>query len=134
MEFKQALAKAAKQGPAQKGEVITLNEYIDRVAQRPTIAATAHQRIYDMVRAAGSTDGLHEGETSYNFFSAELFGLDVRWSASSATSRPQRRATRRAGGSCCCGVLRAARRAPSPGCSSAAWRSGLPPRTAPPTR
>jgi serine protein kinase len=77
MEFKEALAQAAKHGPVQQAEVITLNEYIDRVAQRPTIAATAHQRIYDMVKAAGFTDGLHAGEISYNFFSAELFGLDV---------------------------------------------------------
>ena len=77
MEFKKALAEAAKQGPAQKAEIITLNEYIDRVAQRPTIAATAHQRVYDMVKAAGFTDGLHAGEISHNFFSAELFGLDV---------------------------------------------------------
>jgi serine protein kinase len=77
MEFKQALANAAKQGPVQPAEVITLHEYIDRVARRPTIAATAHQRVYDMVKAAGSTEGLHAGETSYNFFARELFGLDV---------------------------------------------------------
>ena len=77
MDFKQALADAAKQGPAEKADVITLNEYIDRVAQRPTIAATAHQRIYDMIIAAGYADGLHAGEISYNFFSGELFGLDV---------------------------------------------------------
>jgi serine protein kinase len=77
MDFKQALADAAKQGPAEKAELITLNEYIDRVAHRPTIAATAHQRIYDMVKAAGWRDGLHAGEISYDFFSAELFGLDV---------------------------------------------------------
>jgi serine protein kinase len=77
MKFKQALAEAARQGPAKTAEVITLNEYIDRVAQRPTIAATAHQRIYDMIMASGFTDGLHAGEVSYSFFSAELFGLDV---------------------------------------------------------
>ena len=77
MKFKQALAEAARQGPAKTAEVITLNEYIDRVAQRPTIAATAHQRVYDMIVAKGFTDGAHAGEVSYNFFSAELFGLDV---------------------------------------------------------
>ena len=77
MDFKQALADAAKHGRAEQAEVITLNEYIDRVAERPTIAATAHQRIYDMIRAAGFTDGLHAGEVSYNFFRRELFGLDV---------------------------------------------------------
>ena len=35
MNFKQALADAAKQGPAEKAELITLNEYIDRVARTP---------------------------------------------------------------------------------------------------
>src|SRR5437016_4495047 len=77
MDFKQALADAAKHGSAEQAEFITLNEYIDRVAERPAIAATAHQRIYDMVRAAGFTDGLHAGEVSCNFFRRELFGLDV---------------------------------------------------------
>ena len=77
MDFKQALVDAAKHGAADQAELITLNEYIDRVAERPTIAASAHQRIYDMIKAAGHTDGMHAGEVSYNFFSTELFGLDV---------------------------------------------------------
>src|SRR5919197_2052188 len=77
MDFKKALADAARQGSVDQAEVITLNEYVDRVAERPTIAASAHQRIYEMIRAAGFTDGLHAGEISYTFFSTELFGLDV---------------------------------------------------------
>jgi serine protein kinase len=77
MDFKQSLADAAKHGCTDQTEVITLNEYVDRVAERPTIAATAHQRTYDMIRAAGFTDGLHAGEVSHKFFSQELFGLDV---------------------------------------------------------
>jgi serine protein kinase len=77
VDFKQKLADAAKGGAAEPTEVITLNEYIDRVAERPSIAATAHQRIYDMIKAAGSMDGVHAGEISYNFFAADLFGLDV---------------------------------------------------------
>src|ERR1700761_7080436 len=77
MDFKQSLAYAAKHDPAQHAEVITLNEYIDRVSERPTIAATAHERIYDMIRAAGFSDGHHAGEVSYGFFREELFGLDV---------------------------------------------------------
>src|SRR5919202_5515491 len=77
MDFKQALADHAKMGPAEQAEVITLNEYIDRVAGRPTIAASAHQRIHDMIQAAGSVPGLHEGETSFTFFASDLFGLDV---------------------------------------------------------
>jgi serine protein kinase len=77
MDFKQALAHAARLGSADPVEPIRLNEYLDRVAERPTIAATAHERVHDMIRAAGWTEGLHAGETSYNFFSTELFGLDV---------------------------------------------------------
>ncbi|HEX3834031.1 MAG TPA: hypothetical protein VHW04_18770 [Solirubrobacteraceae bacterium] len=68
---------AAKHGYAEQPEVITLNEYIDRVAERPMIAATAHQRIDEMIRAGGYTAGLHAGEVSYRFFRDELFGLDV---------------------------------------------------------
>jgi serine protein kinase len=77
MNFKQALADAAKQGPAVKAELITLNEYVDRVAAMPSIAATAHERIFQMIRAAGWMPGLHAGETSYGFFAADLYGLDV---------------------------------------------------------
>jgi serine protein kinase len=77
MNFKQALADAAKQGPAEKVELITLNDYIDRVAAQPSIAATAHERIFQMIRAAGSKPGLHAGETSFTFFAADLYGLDV---------------------------------------------------------
>ena len=77
MDFKQSLANAAKHDAAAQAEVITLNEYIDRVSERPTIAATAHERIYDMIRAAGFRDGHHAGEVSHGFFREELFGLDV---------------------------------------------------------
>jgi len=77
MDFKQALADAVKHGSSEQAERITLNEYIDRVAQRPGIAASAHQRVFEMVRAAGFTEGLHVGEVSSTFFASELFGLDV---------------------------------------------------------
>ena len=59
MNFKQALVDASRQGSAERLEVITLNDYIDLVAERPTIAATAHQRVHDMIRAQGVADGLH---------------------------------------------------------------------------
>ena len=77
MNFKQALADASRQGSAERLEVISLNDYIDLVAERPTIAATAHQRVHDMIRAQGVADGLHAGEVSYDFFASDLFGLDV---------------------------------------------------------
>ena len=35
MNFKQALADASRQGSAERLEVITLNDYIDLVAERP---------------------------------------------------------------------------------------------------
>ncbi|MCW2952287.1 MAG: protein prkA [Conexibacter sp.] len=77
MDFHRALSEAAKQGPAEPSESISVNEYIERVAAHPSIAATAHQRIHDMIRAAGSRPGKHAGETCHDFFAAELFGLDV---------------------------------------------------------
>jgi len=77
MSIHQALALAAKQGPTDPQETVLLNDYIDLVAEHPSIAATAHQRVHDMIRASGSVPGLHAGEVSFNFFSAELFGLDA---------------------------------------------------------
>src|SRR3954451_5037175 len=78
MNFKQALADAAKQGPVQKAELITLNEYIDRVAVMPSIAATAHERVFQMIRAAGWPAGLQAGEKSCAFFACRSYGVDVR--------------------------------------------------------
>jgi serine protein kinase len=77
MSFHQALASAAKQGSSDRQESMSLNDYVDLVAAHPSIAATAHQRVHDMIRAAGSVPGLHAGEVSFNFFSSELFGLDA---------------------------------------------------------
>src|SRR5690349_19957999 len=77
MKFKQALADASRQVPAEQLGVVTLNDYIDLVAERPTIAATAHQRVHVMMCAQGVADGLHAGEVSYDFFASDLFGLDV---------------------------------------------------------
>jgi serine protein kinase len=77
MSFHQALADAARGGSTVPTETISVNEYIDRVAAHPSIAATAHQRIHDMIGAMGSRPGLHVGELSYDFFSSELFGMDV---------------------------------------------------------
>lgn len=56
---------------------ITLNEYVALVTAHPTIAVTAHQRIYNMISAKGSKPGAQPEETSYNFFADELFGMDV---------------------------------------------------------
>jgi serine protein kinase len=56
---------------------LNLNEYIALVKEHPTIAVTAHQRIYNMIMAAGFKAGNQPEETSYNFFSSDLFGMDV---------------------------------------------------------
>jgi serine protein kinase len=56
---------------------ITLNDYVALVKDNPTIAVTAHERIFNMISAQGSKPGAQPEETSYNFFSDELFGMDV---------------------------------------------------------
>lgn len=57
----------------------TFRDYFELVAQNPRIAQLSHARINDMVHAAG-VERLNEGTQhevlSYNFFSAELFGIE----------------------------------------------------------
>lgn len=72
-----ALAEAVKQGEAARADTITLNEYIKLVNKTPTIAATAHERIYNMIASQGSKPGAQPEETSWTFFANELYGMDV---------------------------------------------------------
>lgn len=72
-----ALAESVQQGKAVKQDTYNLNGYLKLVQDNPTVAATAHERIYDMIRSAGSQPGAQPGETSWNFFADELFGMDV---------------------------------------------------------
>lgn len=53
----------------------TFRDYIELVKKNPDIVKTAHTRIYDMIKAAG-IDETPAGKR-YNFFSGEIFGLDV---------------------------------------------------------
>jgi serine protein kinase len=57
----------------------SFREYFELVAQNPRIAQLSHARINDMVHAAG-IERLNEGTQhevlSYNFFAAELFGIE----------------------------------------------------------
>ncbi|HJU94129.1 MAG TPA: PrkA family serine protein kinase [Pyrinomonadaceae bacterium] len=57
----------------------TFRDYFELVAQNPRIAQLSHARINDMVHAAG-IERLNEGTQheilSYNFFAAELFGIE----------------------------------------------------------
>jgi len=52
----------------------TFADYIDIVRRQPSVAATAHARIYDMIAAAGIDEDQH-GQKQYHFFDGELFGL-----------------------------------------------------------
>lgn len=54
----------------------TFSDYLDIVRKQPSVAKTAHARIYDMIAAAGiDTDA--EGNRHYRFFDSELFGLET---------------------------------------------------------
>ncbi len=50
-------------------------DYLELVKEDPTIAKTAHNRIYDMIVQAGIEETA-QGK-KYNFFSQEIFGLDA---------------------------------------------------------
>lgn len=54
----------------------TFVEYLNIVRETPSVAKTAHSRIYDMISASGiDTDG--DGHRIYRFFDKELYGLDA---------------------------------------------------------
>src|SRR2546421_11442459 len=57
----------------------TFRDYFELVSQNPRLAELSHARLNDMVHARG-VDKLNEGTRDevarYNFFSAELFGIE----------------------------------------------------------
>ncbi|MDX6341404.1 MAG: PrkA domain, partial [Trebonia sp.] len=73
MDLRQALEQAAKQGAAQQERILHLNDYLDLVKANPTVSASAHARVFDMVTRQGSQPGAQPEEVSYNFFADELF-------------------------------------------------------------
>jgi len=76
-DFSQRLQEAARQGVTAPEERIGLNQYMELVRERPTIAASSYQRVYDLIAAQGVTPGAGRDEApSYGFFADELFGLD----------------------------------------------------------
>lgn len=77
MSLHEALEQAVNDRSAEESRLITLNEYIEIVRENPTVAATAHERVYNMVMAEGKEPGIHPEETSFNFFAEELYGMDV---------------------------------------------------------
>ncbi|PWI58090.1 PrkA family serine protein kinase [Sulfoacidibacillus thermotolerans] len=54
----------------------TFIDYLELVRKQPTIAESAHSRIFRMIEAAGIHVDDH-GHKSYPFFSNEIFGLDL---------------------------------------------------------
>ena len=53
----------------------TFSQYFEIVTQRPSVAQLSHERIYNMIIAAG-TETTKLGEPRYNFFSDEIFGIE----------------------------------------------------------
>lgn len=57
-------------------EEMTFAAYLEVVQKDPKLVRSAHQRIYDMIVAAGVRQGT-DGEKDYRLFEAEVFGLDT---------------------------------------------------------
>ncbi|MVO99038.1 PrkA family serine protein kinase [Paenibacillus lutrae] len=52
----------------------SFREYLELVRQNPSLAMTAHARVYEMIASHGIEK--NDGPTRYNFFDQEIFGLD----------------------------------------------------------
>ncbi|PYI57338.1 PrkA family serine protein kinase [Paenibacillus flagellatus] len=52
----------------------TFAEYVEIVRQNPSVAKTAHARVYDMIAWHGITE--ENGQRRYRFFEQDMFGLD----------------------------------------------------------
>ncbi len=53
----------------------TFAQYFEIVTKQPGVAQLSHERIYNMIMAAG-TDTSPQGDIRYNFFEDEIYGLD----------------------------------------------------------
>ncbi len=53
----------------------TFAQYFDLVTKQPSLSQLSHERIYNMIMAAGTTTTPH-GYTNYTFFENEIFGLE----------------------------------------------------------
>lgn len=58
------------------GEELSLDAYLNRVKDHPTVTSLAHKRIYDMIRSYGVEVDPETGEETYLFFKKELFGIE----------------------------------------------------------
>ncbi|MFD1178442.1 PrkA family serine protein kinase [Paenibacillus puldeungensis] len=52
----------------------TFKQYIEKLAEDPSPAMTAHARVYEMIKSFGIEDD--DGRKRYKFFEQEIFGLD----------------------------------------------------------
>lgn len=52
----------------------TFAEYLDLVKENPTIAQTAHSRVYNMIKNAGVKE--KDNHKMYQFFGTAIFGLE----------------------------------------------------------
>jgi serine protein kinase len=71
------LRDAAIEARRISGETIFLDEYVERVKRTPTIAASAHARVWAMLEAAGFAPPAADGSPPLaRFFENEVFGLE----------------------------------------------------------
>ena len=70
------LRLAAHSATTTAEEVMYLEQYVELVKRYPTIAATAHARVFAMIEAAGFDKDPVTGTVRGSFFDGEVFGLD----------------------------------------------------------
>jgi serine protein kinase len=73
-DLQKKLEDLARQATNGGGAPICLNEYLELVSANPLVAATAPERIYDMIAQEGFTPGVEARKAA--FFSEELFDLE----------------------------------------------------------
>ncbi|UUZ93085.1 PrkA family serine protein kinase [Paenibacillus sp. P25] len=52
----------------------TFADYVEKIRENPSLAMTAHARVYEMIASHGIVE--ENGRRKYNFFEQEIFGLD----------------------------------------------------------
>jgi serine protein kinase len=71
------LRDAALEARRVGSETLYLDEYVERVRARPTIAASSHARVWAMLEAAGFAPPAADGSPPLaRFFEDEVFGLE----------------------------------------------------------
>ncbi|GIO24494.1 PrkA family serine protein kinase [Oceanobacillus sp. J11TS1] len=66
--------KHDREAEKQLGWEGTFAEYLDLVKENPTIAQTAHSRVYNMIKSAGVKE--KDNHKMYQFFGSSIFGLE----------------------------------------------------------